>query len=108
MHDNLQVWLAHWASDGGEPTLVTPVALAREAEDAHAAFFTAGVVARKCASGTGGGLHAVNALVGGMEGVLVYALHSPWAAFVPRLRLRGGEVAHSAMSTPLRSAEAVC
>jgi hypothetical protein len=105
MHDNLQVWLAQWAPDGGEPTLVS---LAHEAEDGHAAFFAAGVVARKCATRGAGGLHATNALVGGAEGVLVYALHSPWAAFVPRLRLRGGEVAHSTMSTPLRGAEAVC
>lgn len=105
MPNNLQVWLARWAPDGGEPTLV---GLAREVGDAHAAFFAAGVVARKCSSGDKGGLHAVNALVGGSEGVLVYALHSPWAAFVPRLRLRGGEVASSTMSTPLRSAEAVC
>lgn len=105
MNNSLQVWLARWAPDGGEPTLVS---LAHEAEDAHAAFFAAGVVARKCATQAAGGLHATNALVGGAEGVLVYALHSPWAAFVPRLRLRGGEVASSTMSTPLRGQEAVC
>ena len=105
MNNHLQVWLARWAPDGGEPVLVT---LAHEVEDAHAAFFAAGVVVRKCSSGDRGGLHAVNALVGGMEGVLVYALHSPWAAFVPRLRLRGGEVASSTVLTPLRGQEAVC
>lgn len=105
MHDNLQVWLARWEPDGGEPSLVS---LAHEAEDGPAAFFAAGVVARKCSVRRAGGLHATNALVGGREGVLVYALHSPWAAFIPRLRLRGGEVASSTVGTPLRGHEAVC
>jgi len=104
MNNHLQVWLARWAPDSGEPVLVT---LAHEVKDAHAAFFAAGVVARKCSSGDRGELRAVNALVGGVEGVLVYALHSPWAAFVPRLRLRGG-VASSTVPTPPRGHEAVC
>lgn len=105
MNTNLQVWLARWETGASEPTLVT---LAREVEDGPAAFFAAGVVARKCSSGGARGLHATNALVGGKEGVLVYALHSPWAAFIPRLRLRGGEVAHSTGAVPYRAAEAVC
>lgn len=104
MNTNLQVWLARWETGASEPTLVT---LAREVEDGPAAFFAAGVVVRKGAARGAGGLHATNALVDGKEGVLVYALHSPWAAFVPRLRLRGGEVAHSTGAAPVKSAEAV-
>ena len=113
MNTNLQVWLARWETGTSEPVLVSSV---REVEDGPAAFFAAGVVARSCTSGgrtSGGargarGLHATNALVGGKEGVLVYALHSPWAAFIPRLRLRGGEVSHPAGDTPYRATEAVC
>jgi hypothetical protein len=46
--------------------------------------------------------------VGGVEGVLVYALHSPWAAFVPRLRLRGGAGSHPALGAAARAVEAGC
>ena len=108
MNTNLQVWLARWETGTSEPVLVTPI---REVGDGPAAFFAAGVVARSCTSGGARGargLHATNALVGGKEGVLVYALHSPWAAFIPRLRLRGGEVSHPAGDTPYRATEAVC
>jgi hypothetical protein len=43
-----------------------------------------------------------------VEGVLVYALHSPWAAFVPRLRLRGEVGCHPALGAAARAVEAVC
>lgn len=110
---NLQVWLVWWSPchpvsggvGGGEEPL--PVALAREVVDGPAALFAAGVVTRRCAAGSPR-LLATNALVGEREGVLVYALHSPWAAFVPRLRLRGGEIAPSALAGPLRGAQGLC
>lgn len=105
MNTNLQVWLARWETGASEPVLVSSV---REVEDGPAAFFAAGVVARKCSSGAATALHATNALVGGKEGVLVYALHSPWAAFIPRLRLRGGEVSHPTGAVLYRATEAVC
>lgn len=119
--DSLQVWLVRWDSDDGdsdngvggqgvggrEPA---PVALVREVCDGPAALFAAGVVTRRCAPGgpEATGLLSTNALVGGREGVLVYALYSPWAAFVPRLRLRGGGSGPHPAVGALCAAGAVC
>ena len=130
--ESLQVWLVRWDSDNGvggqgvggqgvggqgvggqgvggrEPA---PVALVREVCDGPSALFAAGVVTRRCAPGGflgATGLLSTNALVGGREGVLVYALYSPWAAFVPRLRLRGGGSGPHPAVGALCAAGAVC
>lgn len=101
----LQVWLARWDTPDNGPQLMQVV---HTAEDGPAALFSAGAVVRRTLVEGQAGLHATNALVGGMEGVLVYALQGAWAAFVPRLRLRGGEVAHPAFGAPQGAVEAVC
>ena len=102
---NLQVWLTRWGLGDEEPA---PAMKTHEGVDGHAALFAAGAVVRRCSSGGPLDLNATNALVGGVEGVLVYALHSPWAAFVPRLRLRGGAGSHPALGAAARAVEAVC
>jgi hypothetical protein len=89
MNRNLQVWLARWEQGGGEPVLVSSL---RDVRDGSTALLAAGMVVRKLGKNATG-LHATNAVVGGAEGVLVYLVDSPWAAFVPRLRLRGEEQA---------------
>ena len=88
MNRNLQVWLVRW-EQGGEPALVSSL---REVRDGSTALLAAGMVARRLGNNATG-LHATNAVVGSQEGVLVYLLNSPWAAFVPRLRLRGEDQA---------------